>query len=294
MQNKNNEDWSELLPEDPKGGDALWDLSSGFGESPDLDVDAAWSSFEQKLETKQTKKSARVRRFGWKRAITAVAAAIALFFVINHFSAEDNVVKYANLDISEKKLVLQDQSEVMLMKGSKIQYEEKDDARMVDLHGEAMFHVTTDSKRPFHVTTPEYELVVVGTAFKASSGSKAGIKVMEGHVRARGRNEADWVDLYAGDVISVNEALVLQPKKSSKEQRSKLQFDEVKLSKVVKDIEAAHNIRLLTPSKLSDCPLTADFSGNTVMEIASTLAVFFNAEMSVDGETVQLKGGRCQ
>ena len=293
MHNINSEDWSELLPDDPQGSEALWDLTSGFGESPDLDVDRAWNTFEQKLLPNKTSKTQPSRRFGWKRLATAAAAAIALFFVVNYFSADTAVTQYVNLDLSEKKLILEDDSEVMLMKGTKLFYREKSDARMVDLEGEAMFHVTSDNERPFHVTTSEFELIVVGTAFQASSGSNAGISVMEGHVRVRGHNEADWMDLYAGDVISINESLIIE-KKGPSSQDTPLQFDEVELSKIVESIEAAHSIQLIIPSKLSGCFMTADFSGNSVMEIASTLAVFFEAEMSVDGQIVQLKGGHCQ
>ncbi len=294
MQNSRNEDWSELLPNDPQAGDALWDLASGFGESPEIDVEEAWKTFEQKLESKPASpKSSRVRRFGWKRVVTAAAAAIALFFVVNFFSSDSSVTQYANFDSGEKSMILEDQSEVTLMEGAELLYRDEGDARMVELQGDAIFEVTSDASRPFHVITSELEVIVVGTEFKVTSGSEASVKVMEGHVRVRGHNEVDWMDLYAGDTASVNDELVAT-KKSSSLAGVPLRFDEVALRIVVENIENAHDIELLFPAKLSSCSITADFSGSSVMEIASSLAVLFNADMSVDGQTVELKGGSCQ
>lgn len=295
MHNSNNEDWSKILPEDPQGADALWELSSGFGESSNIDVSNAWAQFEQRLKQAPATPEARIRRFYWKRYATAAAAAILLLFTINFFADSTSVTKYANVEASAKTVTLPDNTEVTLAEGAKLTVRMEEDARIVELLGTASFNVSANTARPFKLTTPELDLVVVGTEFEVRSGKLANVSVNEGHVRVRGRNEADWTDLYAGDEVAVRESLVvskdvqlLAPKGTG------LRFNAARLSQVVKSIESAHDINLVIPSKLANCSLTADFSENTVMEIASTLAVLFNAEMSVEGQTVELKGGRCQ
>ncbi|MFK8056570.1 MAG: FecR family protein [Saprospiraceae bacterium] len=294
MRNSNKEDWSKLLPDDPQGADALWDMSAGFGESTNVDVSKAWAQFEQHLETKQEVPQAKVRRFAWKRSLTAAAAAVALLFVINFFASSDSVIEYANIENAEKALTLEDNTEVTLEKGASITVRMEDDARFVELLGEASFDVAPNAKRPFTVTTPELDLVVIGTEFTVRSGASASVAVREGHVRVRGRNEVDWTDLRAGDQASIRSALVVVDEDPIILAWNSLRFESEELSKVVDSIEKAHDINLVIPNKLANCSLTADFSQNSVSEIASSLAVLFSAELSINGQNVELKGGHCQ
>ena len=293
MHNPNKEDWSKSLPEDPQGADALWELSSGFGESSTVDVEAAWKQFEQKLgKPKITSK--KTSRFLWKRSLTAAAAAITMLFVINYFSASTSLKEYANLEASARTLRLEDNTSVSLSEGASIVVRMEDDARSVELIGEASFDVAPNKSRPFTVTTPELTLVVVGTEFSVQSGSNASVRVNEGHVKVRGRNEVDWTDLFEGESIVIEPTLLIAEEKTSVRPRTPLKFDAVALSEVVQSIETAHQIDLVIPTKLAKCSITADFSTNTVSEIASSLAVLFDAEMRIVGQTVELKGGRCQ
>jgi len=296
MHKTNKEDWSKSLPEDPQGADALWELSSGFGESTGVNVDEAWKQFEQKLEASNTANTASKNGLSiyWKRGLTAAAAAVALLFVINFFSASSSVKQYANTEAFAKTLLLDDNTSVTLAEGASLSVRMKDEARLVELIGKATFEVAPNKERPFTLTTPELTLVVIGTGFTVESGANANVDVFEGHVRVRGRNEVDWTDLYAGDAVTFDSELLVIDEKSNDIPGYPLRFDAVALSKVVESIEAAHHIELLIPSKLENCSITADFSSNTISEIASSLAVFFDAEMRIEGQTVELKGGRCQ
>jgi len=293
MRKTNKEDWSKILPDDPQGAEVLWDMTAGFGESSDVDVSKAWSQFEQRLADQPAASPAKVRRLPWKRIVTVAAAAIALLFVVNFFSSSESTTEYANFDASAKTLILEDNTSVVLAQGAVLTVRMEADTRLIELVGEASFDVAPNVNRPFKLTTPELDLVVVGTEFSVKSGSTASVFVREGHVRVRGRNEADWTDLRAGDAVSIKESLVVDDIPRN-EQGTPLRFEAIELKQVVKSIEKAHDIQLVIPQKLANCSLTADFSSNSISEIASSLAVLFGADMSIDGQTVELKGGHCQ
>jgi len=66
-----------------------------------------------------------------------------------------------------KTVFLPDQTEVTLNAGSRIKYSADfiDNERLVELHGEALFNVTSDPMRPFIVKTENMNIKVVGTVF---------------------------------------------------------------------------------------------------------------------------------
>ena len=66
-----------------------------------------------------------------------------------------------------KTVFLPDQTEITLNVGSRIKYSANfsEDERLVELAGEALFHVTSDSTRPFIVKTENMNIRVVGTVF---------------------------------------------------------------------------------------------------------------------------------
>lgn len=69
------------------------------------------------------------------------------------------------------KIVLADNSTIWLNSGSKFIYPAKfaDDKREVYLEGEAVFEVTKNKEKPFHVITNDVEVKVLGTVFNVSA-----------------------------------------------------------------------------------------------------------------------------
>jgi hypothetical protein len=73
-----------------------------------------------------------------------------------------------------------------------------------------------------------------------------------------------------------------------------LRFESAPLGRVISSVADVHSVTIRIPKHLEACNLTADFSENSPLEIASALAVLFSADMRADGNDIELKGGQCQ
>lgn len=89
-----------------------------------------------------------------------------------------------NNEKKDKKIKLEDGSEILLLPGSKLQYQHPftDKQRLVKLAGKAFFEIAGDSKRPFIVYAGELTTTVLGTSFWIEARQHVNIRLISGKV----------------------------------------------------------------------------------------------------------------
>lgn len=287
--------WRDLLGEDAPA-DQLWELAEGYspadsdaGSADAVDVDAGWERLSAALPAAPGARTRRQpRRWAWG---VAAAAAVALLVFVNSLSApQSSHQRFANVDGAEAMPVqLADASAVELMPGAQLMFSAYDDTREATLSGMAHFAVARDEARPFRVRGAGFEVLVMGTVFTVEAGARSHVRVDEGHVRLRGTREADWVDLYAGDVASVVEQLVVLERPGGD-----LRFENVTLAELRDRLSEARVVTLDMPATLADCLITADFTGSSAPDIAEAVATLVGARMERRADVYVLSGGTCR
>ncbi|WP_416440738.1 FecR family protein [Leeuwenhoekiella sp. A16] len=121
-------------------------------------VELSWKSVE-----KQIKKRPIKLLYNY-----SLAAAIAMLLFATYYFAEvyNPIIVVNNYAMMDKEVNLPDGSLVLLKKGSEIRYKENfDEARGVELEGEAFFNVVQDSLKEFRVKTSHTLTRAIGTSF---------------------------------------------------------------------------------------------------------------------------------
>ena len=294
-----SEDWSKLLDGDERG-EVLWQLTDGYGEesAAGVNVDAGWDRLQAQLSGATVKEAAprrprAARRYRW---LAIAAAAVGLLVLVNYFSASDSAVeRYSNADSAvEMPVTLADASKVMLSSGASIEFVDARDSRKAMLLGSAEFVVADDADKAFVIEGREFEIVVVGTAFDIQEeGTDTYVHVSSGHVRLRGKREADWLDLYAGDRAMVRESLSQNLNQDGASPQT-LNVRDVTVRELLQRASQQGLGAVEASEALLDCSVTGDFRGNTIEEIAESLSVLFTARLTVDGGEIRLRGGQCE
>lgn len=178
--------------------------------------------------------------------------------------------------------------------------------RLVELsHGEALFTVASDARRPFRVRTRGGEVEVVGTVFSVSDrGGAVAIAVEEGHVRFRpAPRDVRWytlalggpaLDLHADTAVSwrngeVDPVRRIDPDSIAAWRDGWLWFDNQRLDEALPAINA-FRARPLTTSdpKVNALRLTGRFRSADADNAANLLEAILplRAESQPDGDVV--------
>lgn len=302
--------WTDALDGDAAAARDLWtavghaDALPGGGPvagGEPVDADAAWARVRAAAADpgarvvplgKSPLRASRRRRFlGYAAAAVVVAAVLALVNLLAGLG--DPSARYANATAEAMPVTLPDDSEAMLMPGSRLRYREQDGRRVVTIAGEVGFAVTRDPGRAFAVDAGELEVVVVGTKFLVNHDNRPGVAVTEGHVRVRGRRDADWTDVYAGGRAAVRDGVVVPPDEGLGA-GGPLTFRDAPLPEVLARLSRHYGVTFSAEAGLQTCRFTASLDGASAEEAAGTLALAFGARLERRGGTVHLVGGACE
>ena len=295
------QDWTAALG-DEADARRLWTaLEPEADASPaSVDVDAAWAAFRARAASPRSATEAKVVRLRpsrsrrYWRAAAAAAAVLAVLVGVNVLAGlGDTVVQYANDSSAEMPVRLPDDSEVTLMPGSQLHYEERGGRREVTIAGEVGFDVRARDGMAFAVSAEQLEVLVVGTEFMVNHAGVTGVDVTEGHVRVRGRREADWTDVYAGGFARVEDGLVVtaRPRPTT---GPDLRFDDAPIATIAEALTAAHGVPFAASEALRNCAITVNLRDATPAEAAVTLAAVLGAEAVDRDGGYLLRGSGCQ
>lgn len=193
--------------------------------------------------------------------IATVAASVAALVCLAwggihlwHYYAEQNV-NYLQVSTSfgeRKRVTLPDGSDILLNSCTHLSYPEHflGSNRTVELTGEAFFQVERNEKQPFVVSTKQFDVEVLGTAFNVRSYESdriSSVQVESGKVQ---------VDMPEGMLrLSTHEYLRMDAQKGSVEKKSNmrsiaewrkgcLRFNNTPLSDVLRELERIYGCRI--------------------------------------------------
>ena len=245
----------------------------------------------------------------WLRPLTRAAAAALLLSAsvwgYQKYLAEAPMLTASAENLEKKSVTLSDGTVVWLRKGSQLKYPEQFDGseRHVELVGEAYFEVAPNPQKSFNIQTEANENIkVIGTSFNVkptSSGTL--VTVQSGTVLFEPTKGAKGTALTAGKqglhkksstAIVVSEAVSMN---DLAWQRDGLEFVDVPLKQVVKDLEDYYKVQItLENAALANCPYTAPLVQLPVDKVLENLCTVYNIRLfnPNPGEFI-LRGGHC-
>ena len=131
-------------------------------------VQKALSQFKEHINKSQknnTKKSTRRNLLIYGLIATSIALLVGVFFVLD-FSSSDDI--YLKAETKDTQYILSENIEIMLFKGSKIQYNEKNKSEII-LIGEAHFNINSKTGKSILVQVGETFIKDIGTEFTVTA-----------------------------------------------------------------------------------------------------------------------------
>jgi ferric-dicitrate binding protein FerR (iron transport regulator) len=288
-----------------------WELSEGFRQEPDLDLDADFARLEKRLvaEAPATKIVAMNPQRRWLRVAAALLLlAIAPFLVKKYLQpAARYEVATAGKSPRKEPVLLPDGSKIWLNSATECSYSltATGKERRVKLNGEAFFEVARDERKPFVVETASGEVTVLGTSFSVkerAGGNTLEVQVVSGKVRLQPTGARENLVLTANEqgVFNKTDNRLLKTNPDHQNDLAwhtrRLVFRNKILADAVQEISLLFHVKIeIADAGVKKCPLTATFDDKSLEVVLNTIGQVLGttAVKNSDGSYV-LKGGRCE
>lgn len=234
----------------------------------------------------------------WNRSrFLKIAASVAILLSVGYFLLMDGSTRITTGAGERELALLPDQSRVTLNAESRIAYNEGkwEEARRLELHGEAFFDVQKGQK--FTVQTGMGEVTVLGTQFDVAQREDFfRVICFEGKVAVTYRNN-DFV-LLPGDSFQVLDgegALQYKHEQTAPGWMSnRSDFRSVPLGKVLDEIERQYNIRIIREAVPEDKKFTGSFRHDNLKQALEYIAKPSRLDFTIDKGQVRLYGATGQ
>ncbi|HEY0653143.1 MAG TPA: FecR domain-containing protein [Chryseosolibacter sp.] len=270
---------------------------------PDIDVDAEWKVFEQKVSDGKPVINLRPS-FSMLKIAAAVLLLIAAGATIYFYANRAEAVYFETASLV-RKVELPDGSTVVLNRFSRLEYTSDfgNDHRNVKLQGEAFFDVTRNAALPFVISARNTTIEVVGTSFNVlayDSISEVGVIVQSGVVRFTVPELNKTVELMAGEKGTFASAQKTVQEEVNQDvnyqswNTRKLTFNETHLSAVIEAINKAYNTNIVLKGIVSDtCLLTASFDNQSLEAVLNVLESTLNLTYERVGNRIEITSTGC-
>lgn len=229
---------------------------------------------------------------------------------------EEKLAETINLSDTLMRIVLEDGTAVVLKKGSKISYPVTfgGSSRKTILSGEAFFEVTPMPDRPFYVFANGLVTKVLGTSFdvKALEGdSEVRVNVHTGHVSVYNQKygrEPGSPDP-GGLILVPNQQAVFDRKRESlmkklsddisllvpPEIAYRKQFEEVPVSKVLRELERTYGINILYNKEvLSTCIISTTLGAESLFDKLDVICETIGASYTEIEAQIVIESAGCK
>ncbi len=236
----------------------------------DIDVNAEWQRFNQKVNSTKVQhfqpRSAKTRIY----YISAIAASIIIIFAIYL-----NFFAYTTYKTSKvQTITLADNSTITLSKGSILKTSKLYGLfnRKVKLNGTAFFQVTHNSFKPFTVQTNEFNIKVLGTKFLASTKTHK-ISVTEGLVQVKTHHHKTLLTQGEQVIIAKNQLITTNVEQQKPIlQVGKISFDSTDLEQVAQRLSLIYAYPIRVTENVKNCRLTATFENQQLDSVLQIIA----------------------
>lgn len=232
-------------------------------------------------------------------------------FTKGFISSRSSAQIFENNNNTFQAIRLQDHSIVTLSPGSSIRYEmQGSESRKISLKGDAFFHVTKDSTRPFYVFSNGLTTKVLGTRFKVSAYNQSeGVKVevSSGKVKVFREDDIKGDVEPAGIILTPNQSaiylakdveliksVVEKPRVLVSPQKLKTYtYVNTPISQIFKGLEEIYGIKVVyDKEKFKDCKLNMTLSDESLFEKLELIGKVVEARYNVlDGQVVIIGEG---
>lgn len=268
-----------------------------------VDVDKNWERFQHSIsqESNLATEYSFVQRN--RLLLSRIAAAIFILiassttlYLVKHRSVHH--IQQVNSILENTEVNLSDGSTVLLNKGSVLSYPEKPNPRKreVTLSGEAYFNVTEKNAAPFYVYIHSTTIKVLGTSFniREEKEEKITVSVVSGKVAFyESANESNIVHLEKGQQGIFDKRTGSLEHGTLKSDNflfwktNRLSFKHESLAFVFEELEKYFDTRILVEdSDILNNRLTTSCEGQQLNEILEELAMLFDLQYSMEGDSV--------
>ncbi|GAA5221237.1 FecR family protein [Membranihabitans marinus] len=294
------ESWLSESPENKELLEALEeDIEKKQSLYRDIDVDAAFSDFQNRLPRKKP-----VLLHYW-RAIAASVLVVVSGMGYYFYSQPSDIV-WTTTD-EAKTLTLPDQSIVELNKYSELSYSTdfNQNNRSVKLTGEGFFQVTPNKDLPFEIQTSIGETKVVGTAFNLQAYpqlKEEQLYVREGKVQYTGHGIRGSLNPI---LLTPKQGLVFHSTDTVYTRMTDdayatlwakiFDFDRTTLKEIVAALEKAYStvINIDQPG-IEKCRFTGSFQDKELAEILKVISVTLDLKYAEERNIISITGKGCQ
>ena len=217
-----------------------------------LEKQDALRRIEQKITRKIT---LRFMRYAASVLVVVGLSAFCYMYVVD-WLRPDMVVVLCETD-NVKQIMLEDNTQVWLSAGSRIEYPERfgKKERKVLVEGKVFFETAKDTNRPFLVETETYTVKVLGTEFEVNAfkySQTSDVTLVDGKVEILDNNRATLCTLQPGQqfkIDKISNSFILQQvqaKMYTSWHGGTLEFDGLTFAEIVKILEHHYNVRIIT------------------------------------------------
>ena len=240
-----------------------------------------------------------VQRFYAAAAIGLMLIAMSGIFWFTGVIPGRNLVTITAQDGVRAEVFLPDGSRVWLNPGASIRYKKQFDEREreLTLTGDAVFNVSYNTDRPFHVVTKNATINVLGTRFivKTSPNKTWETTLLSGSVSilpSKG-NSVDKLFLKPGQKATWDQANQsfsvnsVNTNDFSLGFANQLRFDNTPLATLAKTLEETFGVRIVVPQQLANqYRFTATFTDESIYEIFNLLKISAPIDFKIVDNTV--------
>jgi transmembrane sensor len=266
---------------------------------PAVNVEAALQRVKARAKDGARRTGLRFTGF----AAVAAAAALAAVLIPWRSSQNRDVTRSPNTGAPTRvefatrvgvtdSLRLPDSSLAVLGPDSRIVYNSNDEARIVQLHGQAFFRVAHETARSFSVRAGATTIRDIGTAFSVDNAPSEPVRVVvtEGAVEVIG---ADSATLRAGDVALIGPNGDVETRRGVATAddlawtTGRLTFRDASLAEVAADLRRWYGVEIrVTDSTLLRRHFTGSFAREPLERVLDVLALAIPMRIERRGDTV--------
>lgn len=225
------------------------------------DTDRAWERFRRHINetsSKKQHKSLFIHHL-WVRA-AAVLLLVILTGILgkSYLDKKQTDKQLCELCVpygEKKQLDLSDGSKIWLNAGTKLRYPRKfsGENRSIEIDGEAYFEVTKDKSHPFVITTPNFEVKVLGTTFNLSTyreDENNSLSLLTGSVQLATNDHKQKIMLVPGEKAVLNKSsksiqiVPIDSNNSASWRNDTLEFKNISLIEISKVLERRFNVKI--------------------------------------------------
>jgi transmembrane sensor len=274
--------------------DALWKAARKLSLEKGVSPKDRWTRLQQSIHVEEQPKSVPLYRTFWRyaAAVTLLAVLIGVYFYSNSSKVIRIQTKYAE----SKTVRLPDQSTVRLKAGSYLTYDAAtwDDARTVELHGEAFFDVKKNGAS-FTVTTSNSSVQVLGTTFNVRSrDDNTEVICLTGKVDFGNKEIGKSVILTGGKGASLHGKTLSDVYNAGADQSipliaGDLVFRDTPLREVFAELERHFDVSITVKRDLGNLTFTGKFKQPILSNVIETVCLSAGLEYTINKNSVIIR-----